>query len=208
MLSPWESRKTPVPRLRGIFNAPGRSAIRADVVAWAGEQHRATLLWRGALWLYLLFAGARLVLNPATGDIFGFFTLVVHEAGHALFSYLGEFLGIAGGSLAQILAPLYVLSTFWRQRDYFALCIGGYWLASSLFNLSIYIGDARARQLELVSPFSFGEEPIHDWNWLLTHMHLLPFDTVLSWTVRLAATVIFVLSMTCGARMLWEIGRR
>src|SRR5207253_1005832 len=106
----------------------GRAAITVDAADWAAEEPRASLLWRGALWLYLLYAGIRLVFAPATGDVFGFFTLVIHEGGHALFGYLGEFSGVAGGSLAQILAPLYVLSTFWRQRDYFALSAAGYWL--------------------------------------------------------------------------------
>jgi hypothetical protein len=209
MQSRWADDATPqTPALRDLSSAQGRENFKENVLRWCREQSRATLLWRGALWLYLLVAGAKLVWNPAAGDIFGLITFAIHEMGHVLFGFLGTFLAIAGGSIAQLLAPMYALSLFWRQRDYFALSIGGYWLASSSFNLAVYIGDARAQQLELVSPFAFGDEPIHDWNYLLTHLHILPLDITLSWLVRLAATLLLVASLAWSAWILKNIARR
>jgi len=55
--------------------------------------------------------------------------LGVHEFGHILFGFAGQFIAVAGGTIAQLAAPLICAVMFWRQPDYFALTLTGVWLA-------------------------------------------------------------------------------
>jgi len=83
-----------------------------------------------------------------------------------------------------------------RQRDYFGVAVGGAWLSMSLSNLAVYIGDARAEELPLVS--LGGGDPIHDWNYLLGSLHLLPRDTAIAGLVHFVALAALVLSVFLG----------
>ena len=58
---------------------------------------------------------------------------------------------------------------FSRQPDWFALPICGAWLATNLYNVATYLGDARAMELPLVT-VGDAEAVIHDWNYLLGAM--------------------------------------
>ena len=101
-------------------------------------------------------------------------TLIFHEAGHWIFYFFGMFLYVLGGSLMQLLVPILVSITFYRQQSYFATGFGLFWLGDSLIGLSYYVADARAQQLQLLS-----DSALHDWNWLLTSMNLLPYDSLI-----------------------------
>ena len=68
-------------------------------------------------------------------------TLGVHELGHVLLFWAGSVVSIAGGSLAQIAAPLAAVFLLGRQRDYFGVAVAGAWLSSSLS-----AGDVRRRR--------------------------------------------------------------
>jgi hypothetical protein len=181
--------------------------VQIGPAAWCRTQ---TWRWRLPIWVYLAYAGARHLIDPAAADIFAIPTFIVHEMGHPLFSYLGEFMGIAGGSIAQLVVPLLFAGSFWRQRDYFAVCVAAYWLSSSLFNLSCYVADARARRLELFSPFAAldGGNAIHDWNYLLAHMGLLRFDGLLGWLVRIDAVCVLAAALGVGAWLLRQMMAR
>ena len=54
-------------------------------------------------------------------SIFDGINLVIHEAGHLAFSYFGELLEIAGGTILQLMAPIVAAFAFYRQKDYFAV---------------------------------------------------------------------------------------
>jgi hypothetical protein len=64
------------------------------------------------------------------------------------------------------------------------------WVAASLLNVALYIGDARAQELPLLG----GENSVHDWWFLLTEWDLLPRDTVIARQVRLAGTLAWIVS--------------
>ncbi len=100
--------------------------------------------------------------------------LAIHESGHVIFAPLGMFMGILGGSLMQLIFPAVVVATFYWQKDRYSMGFGIFWFFESLCNLSHYIGDARAQQLQLLNLFT--GDPIHDWNWLLTRTHMLRLD--------------------------------
>jgi len=91
--------------------------------------------------------------------------LAFHEFGHVLFSPLGRFMGILGGSLFQLMMPLIVMIAFIRQGDNFEAAIMLWWLGQSFIDLSPYISDAEYRGIPLI--MGMGEDA-HDWGNLLS----------------------------------------
>ena len=131
--------------------------------------------------------------------------LGLHEMGHLIFGGLGEFPGILGGSLFQCLCPAIAFVVFLRQRDRFGLAFCFAWLGSNLFDVAAYIGDARAMELPLVSPFGGDGEVIHDWNWILGRFGWLPYDQTLAGTARLLGSAAFLLFLIWGSREVWRL---
>jgi hypothetical protein len=153
----------------------------------------------------LAYLGSRHLSDPEYGSIFSGITLGVHELGHLLFAPLGHWLGVAGGIIAQVAAPLAVAYGFLRQRDYYAIAVAGAWEGMSLANLATYVADARAQELPLVSPVS--GDPEHDWHYLLSSVGMLRHDTLLAGCVRLAACAALVGSVAFGVWLCVKMAR-
>ncbi len=131
--------------------------------------------------------------------------LALHEMGHVIFGGLGEFPGILGGSLFQCLCPVIAFIVFLRQRDRFALAFCFAWLGTNLFDVAVYIGDARAMELPLVSPFAGDGEIIHDWNWMLDRLGWLAYDQSLAGTARLLGSAAFLVFLVWGSLEVWRL---
>ena len=157
------------PRRRSPEPAPPTSRFRAAVGAWAagrnGWVRAPLLLWLG--WILL-----RLWSDPGAPTIFAGIDLAIHEIGHILWSPFGEFMGFAGGSLTQVMAPVAAGAVLYRQNDWFGVAFAAAWLGINCFEIAAYAGDALTRQLPLVSPGT--GEPEHDWTWMLATLDLLP----------------------------------
>jgi hypothetical protein len=163
-------------------------------------------LARAPLVLWFAWIGVRHLADPLYESLFGALNLGLHEAGHLLFSWLGLFLSIAGGTFLQLAAPLVSAAMFWRQPDYFALPICGAWLATNLYNVATYLGDARAMDLPLVT-VGDAESVIHDWNYLLGATGMLRLDTFFAGGVRLVAFVLLWGSLALAVWMLVRMAR-
>ncbi|WP_411282033.1 hypothetical protein [Gemmatimonas sp.] len=143
---------------------------------------------------------------PDSAGLFGGITLGVHELGHFLWSPFGEFMAVAGGSITQLIAPRAACLVLRRQDDRLGALVPLFWLSSSLGALAPYIADARDMALDLVSP---GDgDIIHDWNYLLERLELLPMDHALAdacrataWLVLLCASVLFMVRL----RSEWKV---
>lgn len=115
--------------------------------------------------------------------------LLIHEAGHVVFSPFGEVLTALGGTLLQIAMPLAFLAHFHRARAPIAAAVMGVWTAESLMNVARYMGDAIAQQLPLVGG------TVHDWHWLLSRWGIVRHAETLGGvlhTVAAVAAVAFV----------------
>jgi hypothetical protein len=178
-------------------------AKRADALAWAAGR-----MWgpRSLLLAYLAYAGWRHYADPEYASLFSGITLAIHELGHVLFGFLGEWLAVAGGSITQLAAPIAVALILLKQRDYFGVAVGGAWLSMSLSNLAVYAADARAEELPLVS--LGGGDVVHDWNYLLDSVHLLPYDRQVAGLIRLAALACLAGSLVLGAWLCAVMARR
>src|SRR5512137_83148 len=97
-------------------------------------------------------------LSPETYRWLDLVNLVFHEAGHVVFGFFGGALGILGGSLMQVLVPSIVTGYFvlYDQCGSGMVCL--FWVGQSLFNVSVYVKDARAQGLPLLG----GDDAIHD----------------------------------------------
>lgn len=106
--------------------------------------------------------------------------LLMHEAGHWIFSPFGYFMSVFGGSLNQVLMPLIFVLYFWFwQKSKYSASLLLFWVGQSLANISVYAGDAVKMQLPLLGGGNGWETGMHDWNWLLIRLGWLHFtDTV------------------------------
>jgi hypothetical protein len=129
-------------------------------------------------------------------SVFGGVIFGVHELGHLVFAWFGEFMSVAGGSIAQVALPVAAMALFHKQKNRYAIAVMGCWLAVSLGQLGIYVADARAESLDLVS-FS-PEGGVHDWNYLLERMHLLKSDVALGHFVKFVGWIVLGLSVLLG----------
>lgn len=121
----------------------------------------------------------------------------IHELGHVLFSPMGKFMGVLGGSLLQCVVPIIGVVMFLRQRDYFAIAFALVWLGTNLFYVGTYCLDANDRLgLALVS--IGGGEATHDWYYLLETTGLLAHDTKIAWLLRAWASVTSIAGIALG----------
>lgn len=129
--------------------------------------------------------------------------LIFHEAGHVVFALFGNTFMLLGGSLLEVIVPLSVTLQFLRQRAYFSAAFGCWWLHSALMSVSIYISDASARKLPLIT----GDLNTHDWFQLLLSWRMLQYDGAIGFLVWLfglgaVAGIIFCLSKDASVKQL------
>lgn len=126
--------------------------------------------------------------------------LVFHEAGHVIFALGGEFIGILGGSLMQVLIPVVCGVALLQRGDPFGVALCGLWTGQSMVNVAIYAGDAR----QLALPLLGGEYVIHDWNYLLGKLGLLEWDRFLAGMITLMAVLTILASALLGTLALFS----
>jgi hypothetical protein len=177
----------------------------ADIRDW----RQGRLWWaRVPIWLYLAYVGVQQFRDPeAYNSLFAGINLGIHEGGHILFRPLGEFIHVAGGTIAQLSAPIIALFILLKQRDYFGItfCLG--WLSTNLIGVGVYMADARAQELPLVSAEGSGEGIIHDWAYLFGQLNLLNEDETIGLLTRGLGSAAMVVALVGGAWIIWEMYR-
>ena len=120
-----------------------------------------------------------------------YINLAFHEFGHLFFGVAGGFIGLLGGTLAQVLIPIGLALVFVTRREIPGTGFCLLWTGESLINVSVYVADAREMGLPLVGG------GLHDWNVLLGRFHLLEYDTILAAIVKaLGWTIITVVAVS------------
>jgi hypothetical protein len=129
------------------------------------------------LTLYLLF------LLYAWRDESGFLildyvNLVIHEAGHPLFSYFGHTLMLLGGTLGELLVPFLCAAFFFYHRQTYGLAFSLFWFFENFLYIGVYMADART----LVRPIVNSDES--DWTLLFEQWGVLAYDQKLGHMTR------------------------
>lgn len=150
---------------------------------------------RLALLLVLAVYGVACLRDPMGGHLIDGVDLAIHETGHLVFAPFGEVIQFAGGTLFQLIVPVTFLVYFLRfapKRDDFAASVMLWWIAVNLWNIAVYMADARTQALPLVG----GGE--HDWAYLFGRFGLLAHDRSIAGSVRGLGTLIFIVALAWG----------
>lgn len=132
--------------------------------------------------------------DPMLGSFLDNVDLPIHEFGHLLFRILGEFMGIAGGSLFQIIFPAIFVGYFLWRRNYYSSAIVLFWVGQSILNVWVYAADAVVMQLVLTSGFTGSEGSFHDWNYMLDRFGLLGSTRTIAGIIRLLGTFTIIIA--------------
>ena len=163
--------------------------------------------WRAVLLALLVWQATRQLREPESWSIFGGITFGVHEFGHLFFSLFGsEWLAVAGGSLMQLLIPIGAMAVIGKtSKDLFGVTATAAWLAASLGDLAVYIADARAQELDLLS---FSEDGGgHDWHFLLAHAGLLKQDIAVARFTRFVAILVILAAILASAYLFGRMAK-
>ncbi len=104
------------------------------------------------------------------------FDLIIHEAGHTIMFFLGDFVQVLAGSLFQISIPLIISLYFFFRREYYSCSLVLMWMGHNILNVAYYMADALVQELPLLG----GDSVIHDWNYIFSTLNILPYSQVIS----------------------------
>lgn len=146
------------------------------------------LIFAVLLTIYFLWVA----YDPMQGSFLDLVDLPIHETGHLLFRILGEFMGIAGGSLFQVIFPAVFVGYFVWHYKYYSAAIVLFWVGQSILNVYVYAADAVVMQLVLTSGFTGSEGSFHDWNYMLTSLGLIDHTKSIAGMIRLFGTLTII----------------
>lgn len=147
---------------------------------------------RLALTIGLTLYGILGLTHPERGGLLDNVDLAIHETGHLVFGAFGEVVGVMGGTLFQLMVPAAFVVYFARRGDKHAATVPLWWVAQNLWNVSVYVRDARAQELPLVG----GGE--HDWAFLLDRFGWIAHDQGIGKSVHALGTLVFLLATAGG----------
>ena len=147
---------------------------------------------------FITFANNYLILDK--WNIIDSLDLIIHEAGHFVFIFFGEFIHILGGSLFQILVPIVFVIYFaiWR-KEFYSASILLFWVGQNIINVARYMADS----IKLELPLLGGDNVIHDWNYILSSLHLLKYTNILSTILFDASFIVIILGAVLSTYFAW-----
>jgi hypothetical protein len=143
--------------------------------------HRVVLAIAVAFYLLFLYQAAR---GSGPFLMIDVVFVPIHEGGHLLLRFFGEFLAVAGGTILQLAVPLMLALFFIFQRQLPGTAFCMFFFFEQLLPISVYMGDARAQELPLIT-VGDGDYVIHDWNYLFGRLGLIDHDTQIAHAVRM-----------------------
>jgi len=147
---------------------------------------------RLALTIVLALYALPIMRHPEAGSFLDSLDLAIHETGHLVFAMFGEVVHAAGGTLFQLIVPSAFFGYFARNNDRHAATVALWWMAQNLWNISVYVRDARVQELPLVG----GGE--HDWAFLLGRFGLLAHDQGIGRSIHFVGTVLCLVAIGGG----------
>ncbi|MFA5367653.1 MAG: hypothetical protein WC333_07235 [Dehalococcoidia bacterium] len=115
--------------------------------------------------------------------------LFIHEGGHFLFTFFGDWLHVLGGTFAQLAVPLGIALYFLYRRQRYESAFCGFWFGESMMYMADYMADARLQALPLLGK---GE---HDWYWIFSRMGVLEHCQGIAMFFHVIASIIVLVSI-------------
>ncbi|MCG8373014.1 MAG: hypothetical protein MI700_05755, partial [Balneolales bacterium] len=120
-------------------------------------------------------------------------TLILHEGGHSIFGLFGwRFLGVAGGTLMQLLIPFAIFISAWLKNQKTIAQFFLFWLGFSWMDTAAYCMDARFQQLPLIGNLP---KSAHDFTNLMNMTGLMDHYIFIAWTFFFIGFLILILSL-------------
>ena len=119
---------------------------------------------------------------------------IVHEGGHGICYLLScpEFLTMANGTIFQLLFPGLVAYYYYRKGNLFALMIALFFVGFSLQYTAWYLSTAHEGLILPAHKSFLGVDAIHDFNYMLSAMGLLSYESLIAGLTRFVAYLIML----------------
>ena len=122
---------------------------------------------------------------------------IVHEGGHGVCYILPcpEFLTMANGTIFQLLFPALIGYYYYKKGSLFAAFIALFFVGFSLHYTAWYISTAHEGLILPAHKSFLGVDAIHDFNYMLSKMGLLSYESMIAGITRFAAYLIMLVAV-------------
>ena len=122
---------------------------------------------------------------------------IVHEAGHGVCYILPcpEFLTMANGTIFQLLFPGLIAYYYYKKDNGFAALIALFFVGFSLQYTAWYLSTAHEGLILPAHKSFLGVDAIHDFNYMLSAMGLLAYESLIAGLTRFVAYLIMLISV-------------
>lgn len=119
---------------------------------------------------------------------------IVHEGGHGVCYILHcpEFITMANGTIFQLLFPGLISYYYYKKGNRFAALIALFFVGFSLQYTAWYLSTAHEGLILPAHKSFLGVDAIHDFNYMLSKMGLLTYESLIAGATRLIAYVIML----------------
>ena len=165
--------------------------MRLPEIEWKPVSRLAFFGWMAFYVLLLIFLAAHISSLTLLDNVH----LPIHEAGHLLFGWFGETLGLWGGTILQLLVPALLAGAFVVRGDALGTTFCAFAFFHSLTGVATYMIDALRRELTLVTVGAPADEAEHDWVHIFSNLGVLPHAIQIGTTVRVIAWIGFIATL-------------
>ena len=122
---------------------------------------------------------------------------IIHESGHGVCYILPcpEFFMVLNGTLFQLLFPAGIAYYYKKKGNRFAMYIALFFVGFSLHYTAWYISTAHEGLMLPANKSFLGVDAYHDFNYLLTAMGLMPYESLIAGLTRFIAYLIMVVAV-------------
>ncbi len=122
---------------------------------------------------------------------------IVHEGGHGICYILQcpEFIMVANGTIFQLLFPGLIAFYYYKKGNVFAALIGVFFLGFSLQYTAWYLSTAHEGLILPAHKSFLGVDAIHDFNYMLSTMGLLTYESLIAGLTKFIAYLIMIVSV-------------
>ncbi len=122
---------------------------------------------------------------------------IVHEGGHGVcyLFHCPEFITAANGTIFQLLFPVLIGYYYKRKGEFFAYLIGLFFFGISMYYSAWYMSTADEGLLLPANKSFLGVDGLHDFNFILTQLHLLEYHKVFAGILKTIAFCVMLYSV-------------
>ena len=130
-----------------------------------------------AMTFLLTYWGYQLLSSPQPYILLDYVNFVTHETGGVLFLFANQFWFMVGQNVYQNVVPLAFLVYFYKKNAPIGAAFSAFWLGDNLLQTGIYMKDAQAMVLPILSIWGGGDADNdgHDWNYIFSQTHAIRY---------------------------------